>query len=64
MRKNTTMLNYCGYPATDEYIRADLKARGLDEEQIKYYLCLMEFCSSAIEALQTKREIDWAEKEG
>ena len=62
MRRGHDMLNYCGYPATDEYIKADLKARGLDETQVKFYLLEMRFCGSARKALKAKREIDFMEK--
>ncbi|KKN71861.1 hypothetical protein LCGC14_0417150 [marine sediment metagenome] len=50
-----TELYYCGYPATEKYIKADLRARGLTKTQIEYYLLEIRFCSSARQALKAKQ---------
>ena len=48
-------LNYCGYPATIKYIKADLKARGLNKAEIDNHLFDLKWGRSALNALNERR---------
>ena len=51
-----TELYYCGYLATEKYIRADLKAREVSKTQIESYLLEIRFGSSSRQALKDKQQ--------